>query len=82
MYIRGYKNTIRRRGKELKGFSKVYIKPGETEKVTFTLGYDELKIYSAAEKYLVEDGEVEIMLGSNPDLPLKAFVHTTRQEAE
>ena len=82
MYIRGYKNTIRRRGKELKGFSKVYIKPGETEKVTFTLGYDEFKIYSAAEKYFVEDGEVEIMLGSNPDLPLKAFVHTTRQEAE
>lgn len=79
LYIRGYKNSIRRRGKELKGFKKVYLNPGETKNVKFVLGYDELKIYSAREIYEVEKADVEIMAGSNPHLPLKAFV-TTQQE--
>ena len=80
LYIRGYKNSIRRRGKELKGFEKIYLDAGETKKVTFRLGYDELKIYSARERYEVEDGEVEIMIGSNPNLPLKAFVETSYED--
>ena len=47
--------------------------------MSFKLGYDELKIYSANEKYEIEDAEVEIMIGSNPYLPLKAFIQTTFQ---
>ena len=74
LYIRGYRSSIRRRGKELRGVSKVYIAPGETKKVTFTLGYDELKIYSIKERYEVEAGDVEIMVGSNPSLPLRTFI--------
>ena len=76
LYIRGFKNSIRRRGKELKGFKKVFIGAHETKSVTFDLGYDELKIYSAFERYEIENGEVEISVGSNPDLPLKAMIHT------
>lgn len=80
LYIRGYKSSIRRRGKELKGFEKVYFNPGETKTVKFTLGYDELKIYSAREKYEIENGDVEISVGSNPHLPLKAMIHTYAEE--
>ena len=80
LYIRGYKNSVRRRGKELKGFEKVYLNPKETKKIKFSLGYDELKVYTAREKYAVENGDVEIMVGSNPDLPLKAFIHTSFEE--
>ena len=80
LYIRGYKNSIRRRGKELRGFEKIYLNAGETKKVTFYLGYDELKIYSINQKYEVEDADVEIMVGSNPNLPLRAFIHTCCEE--
>lgn len=80
LYIRGYKNSIRRRGKELRGFEKIYLNAGETKKVTFNLGYDELKIYSINQKYEVEDADVEIMVGSNPNLPLRAFIHTSYEE--
>ncbi len=80
LYIRGYKNSIRRRGKELRGFEKIYLNAGETKKVTFYLGYDELKIYSINQKYEVEDADVEIMVGSNPNLPLRAFIHTYYEE--
>ena len=79
LYIRGFKNSIRRRGRELKGFKKVYIGAHETKTVTFELGYDELKIYSINEKYEIEDGEVEISVGSNPELPLKAMLQTEKE---
>ena len=82
LYIRGYGNSIRRRGKELKGFEKVYLRPHEEKVIEFTLGYEELKIYSAAGKYEVEAGKVEIMVGSNPNLPLKAAINTLSQIIE
>ena len=79
LYINGYDNSIRRRGKELKGFEKLYINPGETKTVCFKQGYDELKIYSAREKYEIEEAPVSIMVGSNPNLPLRTVIHTTAQ---
>ncbi len=79
LYINGYDNSIRRRGKELKGFEKVYINPGETKTVCFRLGYDELKIYSAREKYEIEEAPVSIMVGSNPNLPLRTVIYTSAQ---
>ena len=82
LYIRGYGNSVRRRGKELKGFEKVYLRPHEEKVVEFTLGYEELKIYSAAGKYEVEIGKVEIMVGSNPHLPLRSVIGTLPQESK
>lgn len=82
LYISGLGNSIRRRGKELKGFRKVYLEPGEKRTATFMLGYDELKIYSARERYEVEEARVKIMVGSNPNLPLTAMISTEAQERE
>lgn len=76
LYIRGYGNSVRRRGKELKGFKKVLLDPNETKTVEFKLGFDELKIYSSRNRYEVEEGKVKISVGSNPDLPLSAFIET------
>lgn len=77
MYIRGYGNSIRRRGKELKGFRKIFLQPQEKKTVTFSLGYNELKVFSADNKWEIEDGRVEIFIGSNPNLPLMAEIYTT-----
>ena len=67
---------MRRRGKELKGFKKVFLESNETKTVEFKLGFDELKIYSARNRYEVEAGKVKISVGSNPDLPLSVFIET------
>lgn len=76
LYIRGSGNTIRRRSLELKGYQKLNFRPHETRKVEFKLGFDELKIYSQREIYEVEEAKVTIFVGSNPDLPLSAEIHT------
>ena len=79
LYIAGSGNSIRRRAKELRGFKKIFITAHKSEKVSFRLGYDELKVYSARGIYEVEDATVKIMVGSNPSLPLSAEIKTEAQ---
>ena len=76
LYIRGRGNTVRRRAKELRGFEKIFLAPHESREVSFTLGYDELKVYSVRNRYEIEDASVTIMVGSNPNLPLTAEIKT------
>lgn len=76
MYIKGSGNTVRRRAKELRGYQKIYLAPHEKKRVAFTLGYDELKVYSVNRRYEVEDARVTVMVGSNPNLPLTAEIET------
>lgn len=80
LYIRGFGNSVRRRGKELKGFKKVSLKPFEEKNVIFALGYDELKVFSANNIFEVEDARVELYAGSNPNLPLKAEIFTQAEK--
>lgn len=75
LYIHGSGNSVRRRYRELKGFKKVFLQPHEQTTVEFTLGYDELKVWSANEKYELESGTVELFVGANPDLPLQAKIN-------
>ncbi len=74
LYIHGKGNSVRRRYRELKGFKKVFLEPKAQKTVEFTLGYEELKVWSANEKYELENGIVELFAGSNPFLPLKAEI--------
>ena len=74
LYIHGKGNSVRRRYRELKGFKKVFLEPNAQKTVEFTLGYEELKVWSANSKYELEKGTVEIFAGSNPTLPLKAEI--------
>ena len=76
LYIQGRGNSVRRRAKELRGFQKIYLKPHEKKTVSFHLGYEELQVYSARERYEVEAAKVTVMVGSNPDLPLTAEIET------
>lgn len=79
LYIHGKGNSVRRRAKELRGFKKIYLAPHEKKTVSFLLGYEELRVYSVNEKYEIEDGKVEIMVGANPNLPLYAEIETHKE---
>ncbi|MCC6257824.1 MAG: beta-glucosidase BglX [Chitinophagaceae bacterium] len=70
LYIRDMVASITRPVKELKGFQKIELGPGESREVTFQITPELLKFYKPAPdcnsmKYDWEPGEFQIMIGGN-----------------
>ncbi|HEU4712378.1 MAG TPA: glycoside hydrolase family 3 N-terminal domain-containing protein [Pyrinomonadaceae bacterium] len=65
LYVRDVAASIVRPVKELKGFQRVTLQPGEKRRVEFTLGPEHLGFYNAQMKFVVEPGEFRVMVGSN-----------------
>jgi beta-glucosidase len=51
--------------KELRGFRRITLNPGETKTVEFTLGPDELSFLNRDMHRVVESGTFTIMVGGN-----------------
>ena len=78
LYVRDKLASVVRPVKELKGFGRVTLQPGETASVNFRVPTDMLGFTGMDGKRVVEPGEFEIMVGaSSADLPLKATVTLT-----
>ena len=65
LYIRQRVSSATRPVRELKGFRRVTLKPGESRTVTFDIGPDQLSYYGADMKRAVEPGTFDIMIGSS-----------------
>ncbi len=65
MYIRDVVSSVTRPVKELKGFQKITLRPGENKTVSFDITPDLLAFYDENMKYLVEPGEFHIMVGNS-----------------
>jgi len=65
MYIRDLVSSVTRPVKELKGFRKVWLKPGETATVALDITPDLLSFYDVNMEYVVEPGDFEIMAGNS-----------------
>ncbi len=65
LYIRDVVGSVTRPVKELKGFQKISLKPGESKTVTFTITPEDLKFYNYDLKYDWEAGDFQIMIGTN-----------------
>ena len=65
MYIHDKISSVTRSVKDLKGFKRISLKPGETKKVTFNIKPELLAFYNIDMKYVVEPGEFEIMIGNS-----------------
>jgi len=66
LYIRDVKASVERPVKELKGFSKVMLKPGETKAVTLTVDKAAFSFFDENSKsFITEPGEFEILIGSS-----------------
>ena len=65
MYMRDIVSSVTRPVKELKGFQKVSLRPGETKTVAFEITRDSLAFYDVNLKFVVEPGEFLIMVGSS-----------------
>ncbi|QHJ12926.1 Beta-glucosidase BoGH3B [Paraglaciecola mesophila] len=67
LYIRDVFSSVTRPVKELKGFKRVALKAGESKKVTFELPVNLLAFYDAQMRFVVEPGEIKLMIGSASD---------------
>ena len=56
--------------RELKGFQRVMLAPGEQKHVSFTLGFDDLAFYNVALKRVVEPGTFKVWVGGSSALSL------------
>lgn len=62
VYIAGEQGSVVRRAKELKGFQKIWLKKGESKKVSIFLPSEAFAVWNSEMKFTVEPGRVQIIL--------------------
>lgn len=68
LYVRDVKSSVARPEKELKGFSKIHLEPGEEKDIEFVLNKRAFAYYNTTLKdWHVESGEFEILAGTSSD---------------
>ncbi|HEX6650732.1 MAG TPA: glycoside hydrolase family 3 C-terminal domain-containing protein, partial [Pyrinomonadaceae bacterium] len=65
LYIRDVVASMSRPVKELKGFQRVTLQPGEKRRVEFVLDREHLGFWNREMRYVVEPGEFRVMVGSS-----------------
>jgi beta-glucosidase len=65
LYTRQLVGSITRPVKELKDFERVFLNPGQTERVAFDLTADKLKFWNSQLEYAAEPGQFEVLVGPN-----------------
>lgn len=77
LYVRDCESTVIRPVKELKGFEKIELAPGESKVIVFTLERNAFAFYSdKIHDWFVESGDFEVMIGSSSrDIKLSSVIH-------
>ncbi|QJD95509.1 glycosyl hydrolase [Mucilaginibacter robiniae] len=76
LYLKQEKSTLPRPEKELKGFEKIFLKPGETKQVSLTLNPDAFKYFNDTKnQWVMEKGNFDVLVGSSSrDIRLNGVV--------
>nr|NQU92738.1 glycoside hydrolase family 3 C-terminal domain-containing protein [Bacteroidota bacterium] len=67
LYVRDLVGSVTRPLKELKGFEKISLEPGETKRVEFIVNADDLQFLDINMEWVVEPGEFEIFVGTDSE---------------
>ena len=66
VYVHDHESKLVRPTKELKGFTKVELQPGETKTVTVTLDFRAFAYYHPAyRQWITDDGDFDILIGAS-----------------
>ena len=65
LYLRDLVASVTRPVKELRGFERVSLRPGESKAVRFTLGPEEFGLYDRGMKFVVEPGTFRVTAGTS-----------------
>jgi len=78
LYLHDAISSIVQPVKELRGFEKIMLKPGEKKTVRFTLGPDDFSFLNQRSEVVIEPGTFEVMIGSSSaDIRLKGSFEVT-----
>jgi beta-glucosidase len=72
LYIRDLVGNVTRPVRELKGFRRLHVAPGETVTVKFELHPDDLAFYGRDNTLMVEPGDFHAWIGGSSDTGLRA----------
>lgn len=64
-YIQDEVASVTRPVKQLRGFRRIHLEPGETQTVTFQLTFEDLAFYNQEMQWVVEPGFFKVFLGGN-----------------
>ncbi|WP_221420200.1 glycoside hydrolase family 3 N-terminal domain-containing protein [Fulvivirga sp. M361] len=80
LYIRDQFSSVTRPVKELKGFKRIHLAPGETQTIEFDVSFDQLAFYDINMNYVVEPGSFDLLVGnSSKNEDLKKVVLTVEE---
>ena len=72
LYVRDLVGNVTRPVKELKGFRRVRLEPGQQITVAFELHTDDLAFFGRDNTLITEPGEFHAWIGGSSDAPLQA----------
>src|SRR5262247_1537813 len=73
LYVRDVAASVTRPVKELKGFQRVTLRPGEKRRVEFTLSPEHLGFWNHENRFIVEPGDFKVTVGDSSEGGLEAF---------
>ncbi len=82
LYVRDLVGSVTRPVKELKRFSKIFLKKGESRKVKFELNVGDLAFYRHDMSYGAEPGEFKLFIGSSSEDAVEARFTLTGDTAQ
>ncbi|MEH6580785.1 MAG: beta-glucosidase BglX [Halioglobus sp.] len=71
LYIRDLVGNVTRPVRELKGFQRIKLEPGQTETVSFTVHTDDLAFYNRKMQRVIEAGEFHAWIGGSSEAELR-----------
>jgi beta-glucosidase len=79
LYTHELVTTVTTYEKNLRGFERIHLNPGETRTVTFTLTRDDLALWDREMHFVIEPGKFKVMIGSgSEDIRLNGQFELTR----
>jgi beta-glucosidase len=82
LYVRDLVGNVTRPVRELKGFQRIRLKPGERREVAFTLLPDDLAFYGREMKRIIEAGEFHAWIGGSSAAELRTAFELMERSGE
>ena len=68
LYVHDVVSSVKRPAKELRGFQRISLNPGEKQNLTFTVSADKLAFYDEkTHAFIIEPGMFDILIGSSSE---------------
>lgn len=80
LYVHDIEASVKRPVKELRGFERISLQPGQTKTVTLSLPAEKLSFYDEkSHKFIVEPGGFDVLVGSSSeDIRLKTRLNVSK----